>query len=53
MTLTRRRIIDATTPGVPRGHDLFNVNGPSALPAPLLCAPAGEDAPGVTEIAGP
>ncbi|MCY4423596.1 MAG: hypothetical protein OXC06_11060 [Acidimicrobiaceae bacterium] len=34
MTLTRHRIIDAATPGVPRDHDRFNVNGPSVLPAP-------------------
>ena len=34
MTQTRIRIIDADTPGVPRDHDRFNVNGPSVLPAP-------------------
>ena len=34
MTHTRYRIIDATTPGVPRDHDRFNVNGPSVLPTP-------------------
>ena len=34
MTQSRSRIIDATTPGVPRDHDRFNVNGPSVLPAP-------------------
>lgn len=75
MTLTRHRIIDATTPGVPRDHGRFNVNGPSVpatpgwMPDPpgrhlmffahhvgesirLFYATAGEDAPGVTEIAG-
>ena len=42
MTQTRIRIIDATTPGVPRDHDRFNVNGPSVLPAPgWMPAPPG------------
>ena len=39
MTQTRIRIIDASTPGVPRDHDRFNVNrgtkaGASVQPAP-------------------
>ena len=34
MTQPRIRIIDANTPGVPRDHDRFNVNGPSVLPTP-------------------
>ena len=34
MTQPRVRIIDADTPGVPRDHGQFNVNGPSVLAAP-------------------
>jgi len=34
MTQTRVRVLDADTPGIPRDHDRFNVNGPSVLAAP-------------------
>jgi len=34
MTQTRVRVLDADTPGIPRDHDRFNMNGPSVLAAP-------------------
>jgi hypothetical protein len=34
MTQNRVRVLDAATPGIPRDHGRFNVNGPSGLAAP-------------------
>ena len=49
MTLTRRRIIDATTPGVRRDPCVPAAGNKRQL----FYAAAGEDALGVTETVGP